>query len=75
MYVCIYVCVYTHTHTHTNTHTHTHTHTHTLLLYDMCSPKSGGNAANKLANPMALMSTNAFHGGAMRYMSVACGVC
>ena len=55
---------------------HTHTHTHTqetslavmgaLLIYDISSPDSMANPANKLPNPMALMSCNAFHGGAMR---------
>ena len=37
-----------------------------LLIYDISSPDSMANPANKLPNPMALMSCNAFHGGAMR---------
>jgi hypothetical protein len=46
-----------------------------LLIYDISSPKSQANPANKLANPMALMSANAFHGGAMRclYMYTTVG--
>lgn len=46
-----------------------------LLIYDITSPKSMANPANKLANPMALMSHNAFHGGAMRclYMYTTVG--
>jgi hypothetical protein len=37
-----------------------------LLIFDISSPDSMANPANKLPNPMALMSSNAFHGGAMR---------
>ena len=46
-----------------------------LLIYDITSPKSMANPANKLSNPMALMSHNAFHGGAMRclYMYTTVG--
>ena len=47
-----------------------------LLIFDISSPDSMANPANKLPNPMALMSSNAFHGGAMRclYMYTT-GVC
>lgn len=46
-----------------------------LLIYDISSPDSMANPANKLPNPMALMSCNAFHGGAMRclYMYTTVG--
>jgi hypothetical protein len=46
-----------------------------LLIFDISSPSSMANPSNKLANPMALMSHAAFHGGAMRclYMYTSIG--
>lgn len=46
-----------------------------LLIYDISCPQSAASPAVKLANPMALMSRNAFHGGAMRclYMYTTVG--
>jgi len=46
-----------------------------LLIFDITSPKSKANPANKLPNPMALMGHTAFHGGAMRclYMYTTVG--
>jgi len=38
-----------------------------LLIYDITSPKSIANPANKLGNAMDLMSMNAFHGGGTEF--------